>query len=558
MDVINKTIKELYDIIMASVRQASDAGKLPPEPVSEFSVEIPADSANGDFSANVAMVNAKTFRMAPSKIAEIIRQEIHVDQTFIQDVQTAGPGFINFFVNDTWFSKAIRDILEQKENYGRSDFGKSKKINVEFVSANPTGPMHIGNARGGALGDTLAEVLNRAGYSASREFYINDGGSQMRKFGLSLNARYLQIICGENKVPFPEDGYKGADIIERAQAFYEIHGDKYAGCDETERIGALVDYALPLNIEELKSDLKEYRIEYDTWFKESILYKNNEVEKVIKLLTDKGATYPNDGALWFKATNYGGEQDFVLLRSNGIPTYIVPDIAYHYNKLETRGFYKAIDVLGADHHGYLPRLKTALKALGLDPDRLDFILMQMVRLIQDGEPVKASKRTGKSITLRTLIDEVPIDAARFFFNMREGNTHMDFDLDLAVEQSSKNPVYYVQYAYARICKILQKSGETPEDYSLLNKLGSEHEHHLIRKLSLLPSEIINAAKAYDPSRLTRYIIETAAAFHKFYDKCRVIGEEEDIMKARIMLCKSAQIVIKNVLTILKIEAPESM
>ena len=563
MDIINQTSHELYNIILEALGQAVSAGKIPSEPIPPFSVEIPADSSNGDFSTNVAMVSAKALKMPPRKIAEIIKEEMNVETAFINDVEIARPGFINFFANANWFSNVVRDVLNKEENYGKSEYGDGKKVLVEFVSANPTGPMHIGNARGGAMGDALVEVLNWSGYSAKREFYVNDAGNQIDKFGISLNARYLQLIYGEDKVEFPENGYQGADIIEHVKNFYEIHGDKYKDCEETQRINALTDYALPLNITALKTDLQKYRIDYDIWFKESTLHMNSEVARIISLLKEKGVTYEKDGALWLKAAEYGCDQDFVLIRSNGLPTYIVPDIAYHYNKLEVRKFDKAINIWGADHHGYLPRLKASLKALGIDPTRLDIILMQMVRLIRDGEPVKVSKRTGKSITLNTLLDEVPIDAARFFFNAREANTHMDFDLNLAVEQSNKNPVYYVQYAHARISKILQKSElqdelNNSQDDSFLDLLETEYERELIRKIALLPMEIINAAKAYDPSRLTRYVTDVATAYHKFYDKCRVLGEEKNLSSARIMLCAATKNVIKNVLTILKIDSPENM
>ena len=432
---------------------------------------------------------------------------------------------------------------------------------VEFVSANPTGPMHIGNARGGALGDGIASVLDWAGYRVDREFYVNDAGNQINKFGLSLDLRYQQLY--KDGIEMPEDSYHGQDIIDHAKNFAAIYGDKYMNVSEEERRKALVAYALPLNIEGLERDLAKYRIHYDRWFRESTLHADGSVMKVVELLKEKGHTYEAEGATWFKATEFGADKDFVLVRSNGVPTYVVPDIAYHYGKLVTRGYDKAIDVLGADHHGYVPRLKAALQALGVDPDRLDVVLMQMVRLIRDGEVVKASKRSGKAITLVTLLDEVPIDAARFYFNLREANSQFDFDLDLAVEQSSQNPVYYVQYAHARICSILKKlaaEGVSPRKVTReeLEALSTAEEIALIRHIARFPAEIIEAAKAYDPAKMTRYALDLATLFHKFYTACKVYGEDESLMQARLALCMAARSALENVLSILKIDAPETM
>ena len=432
---------------------------------------------------------------------------------------------------------------------------------VEFVSANPTGPMHIGNARGGAIGDCLASVLDSAGYYVQREFYINDAGNQIEKFATSLEVRYLQL-CGK-EIEMPEDAYHGADITEHAKAFYKINGDKYADTESKERRDALVGYALPKNIDGLERDLKKYRIVYDKWFRESSLHNDGSVQKVINTLKEKGVTYEQDGALWFKASEFGNDKDIVLVRANGLPTYIVPDIAYHYNKLVTRGYDKAIDVLGADHHGYVPRMKAALTALGLDADRLDAVIMQMVRLVRDGETIKLSKRSGKAITLNTLLEEVPIDAARFFFNLREPNSHFDFDLELAAKQSSENPVYYVQYAHARICSILNKAKEQGFEMTIpsveeLNALNSSEERELISHLANLTDEIISAAKGYDPAKITHYVVELATLFHKFYNAQRVMVDDKKLMNARLYLCTAVKSTIKNILTMLKIDAPESM
>ncbi len=549
------------EILLAALDRCIAEGTLPQAEAPEFSVEIPGDSSHGDFAANLAMVSARAFHKAPRMIAEALANAAELTGTAFQKLEVAGPGFLNFTLAPGWFAGVVESVLEEKENYGRTDFGGGKRMLVEFVSANPTGPMHIGNARGGALGDGIASVLDWAGYRVDREFYVNDAGNQINKFGLSLDLRYQQLY--KDGIEMPEDSYHGQDIIDHAKNFAAIYGDKYMNVSEEERRKALVAYALPLNIEGLERDLAKYRIRYDRWFRESTLHADGSVMKVVELLKEKGHTYEAEGATWFKATEFGADKDFVLVRSNGVPTYVVPDIAYHYGKLVTRGYDKAIDVLGADHHGYVPRLKAALQALGVDPDRLDVVLMQMVRLIRDGEVVKASKRSGKAITLVTLLDEVPIDAARFYFNLREANSQFDFDLDLAVEQSSQNPVYYVQYAHARICSILKKlaaEGVSPRKVTReeLEALSTAEEIALIRHIARFPAEIIEAAKAYDPAKMTRYALDLATLFHKFYTACKVYGEDESLMQARLALCMAARSALENVLSILKIDAPETM
>ncbi len=556
--VVTQANEQLREAILAALGEAVAAGELPGEPIPAFVIEIPADRSHGDLAANVAMVSARAFRQSPRKIAETIAAHLNLAGTFLERVEVAGPGFLNFFLAPSFYAAAVADVLAKGADYGRSDYGQGKKVLVEFVSANPTGPMHIGNARGGAIGDCLAAVLERAGYQVSREFYINDAGNQINKFGMSLELRYLQLY--RDGIEMPEDSYHGQDIVEHAKAFAAIHGDRYVDASEEERRQALVDYALPLNVAGLERDLATYRIHYDCWFRESTLHENGEAAKVVELLTARGYTYESEGAVWFKATDFGADKDFVLRRSNGFFTYVVPDIAYHYNKLVTRGYDKAIDVLGADHHGYVPRLKAALQALGVDPARLDVVLMQMVRLIRDGEVVKASKRSGKAITLVTLLEEIPIDAARFYFNLREANSQFDFDLDLAIEQSASNPVYYVQYAHARICSIFKREGAaprpcTPEELALL---AAPEEKALIRHLAGYTGEIVEAAKDYDPSRITRYCTELATLFHKFYNSCHVLGEEESLMQARLSLCDATRVTLRNALDLLKIGAPESM
>ena len=551
---------EIKEIVLNALGRLVAEGKLPAEPLPPFAVEIPNDKAHGDFSCNAALVSAKTLKQNPRNIAAMIVDNAVLNGTAFEKIELAGPGFLNFFVGKAWFAGTVSAVLAEKENYGKTDDGNGKRVLVEFVSANPTGPMHIGNARGGALGDCLASLLQYAGYYVEREFYINDAGNQINKFALSLDIRYRQHFG--DPVEMPEDSYHGQDIIDHAENFAKEYGDKYMGASEKERRQALVDYALPINIKGLEEDLLKYRIKYDTWFKESTLHNDGSVDETVKLLKENGYTYEQDGALWFKSSELGDDKDRVLIRANGVPTYSVPDIAYHYNKLVKRGFDIAIDVLGADHHGYIPRMRAALTALGVDASRLDVVIMQMVRLVRNGETVKLSKRSGKAITLSTLLDEIPMDAARFFFNLRDPNTHFEFDLDLAIEESSKNPVYYVQYAHARICRILEKQKEEGNECKFIpeNQLvfTEPAEIELIRHLASLPDVISEGAKTYNPSMITRYLIELAQHFHKFYDACPIKGAEETVLQSRLSLCTAAKTVIKNLLDLLKVEAPEKM
>lgn len=566
-------------MIIEAVGRAVADGKLPAEPMNDFIVEVPGDRANGDYSANAAMVNARAFRQAPRKIAETIVGYMDKTDSYFDRIEVAGPGFINFYLGDSYYADVLLDVRACGDSYGRSDYGREKKVNVEFVSANPTGPMHMGNARGGALGDCLAAVLDYAGYDVSREFYVNDAGNQIDKFALSLDIRYQQLYKGEDAVELPEDSYHGEDIKVRAKEFADEYGDSYLEKSEEERRKALVEFALPKNIDNMKKAMEKYRIKYDLWFSELSLHNGPELKETLDILKENGYTYEKDGALWYKnilvqtkllkAQGKSDEEieklelkDDVLIRANGNPTYFLADIAYHRNKF-ARGFDKAIDIWGADHHGHVARMKGAMEAVGIDPRRLDVVLMQLVRLVKDGEPVKMSKRTGKAITLVDLLDEVPIDAVRFLFNMREAGSTMDFDLDLAVEQSSQNPVYYCQYAHARICSILRKleeKGVTPEECSReqLELLKEDEERELIRHLSSLTDVIVNAAKNYDPAKVTHYVIDLATCFHKFYNACRVGVEDHDLMQARLYLCVCVKDTIRNVLKMLKIDAPEKM
>lgn len=560
-NLISDAFIQAKELVMKAMGELVADGTFPAEPVPAFNTEIPADSKNGDVSTNAAMVCARPFRNNPRKIAEAIVSKIDLNGSYFARCEVAGPGFINFFYSTEWYATVVATVLEQKEKYGETDLGAGKSVLVEFVSANPTGPMHIGNARGGAIGDCLASVLEKAGYEVAREFYINDAGNQIEKFKTSLEVRYLQIYKPETELP--EDAYKGQDIIDHANAFNEIYGDKYVNADSEERRQALCDFALPKNIQKLHDDLGKYRIQYDKWFNESTLHKDGSVQRVIDQLKASGHTYEKDGALWFKTTEFGDEKDRVLVRENGVPTYLVPDIAYHYNKLAVRKFDKAVDIFGADHHGYIARIKASMTALGVDADRLDIVIMQMVNLVRNGEKYKLSKRSGKAITLSTLLDEIPIDAARFFFNLREPNSHFDFDLDLAVSQTSQNPVYYVQYAHARICSVLKKMNEESIEVKSLDKaalsvLTAPEEQEMIKHLATLPNVINEAAKAYDPAKVTKYVIDLATMYHKFYNNCRIMGENESVMQARLSLSLAVKQVIKNILDMLKITCPESM
>ena len=567
-------------LLTDAVKTAVADGTLPEAALPDFIVEIPADVKNGDIASNVAMAGARAFHKAPRQIAEAITAKLQLNGSLFDRFEVAGPGFINLFLGQDWFTSVVRAAVANPE-YGRTDAGAGKKYNVEFVSANPTGPMHMGNARGGALGDGLAACLDWAGYDVTREFYINDAGNQIEKFGKSLAIRYLQLYKGEDACPLPEECYQGADIIARAKEFAEVHGDAYVNKDFDELKKAIVADALPKNIAGLQRDLGKYRIKYDVWFHESDLHSSGAVKAVVDKLLETGACYKaEDGAIMYRSAQYaakygvvnkrktddGSEEeakDEVLVRANGIPTYFAADIAYHYNKLATRGFAKAIDVWGADHHGHVARMKGAMDAIGLNGNDLDVVLMQMVNLMRDGQPVRMSKRTGNAITLTDLLEEVPIDSARFLFNMHDAGSGIDFDLDQAVKTDNDNPVYYVQYAHARICSILKKmesegvafAGAEQVDATLLT---DPSEMDLIRMLAAFPQEIVMAAEKYDPSRINRFVIDLASAFHRFYGNCRIQGADPAVQQARLALCIGVKNVIFNVLTMFKINVPEKM
>ena len=580
-NLIQSAKAQVSQLTARAYETAVAAGVLPAGVELKGSVEIPKDPQNGDYASSVAMAGAKAMKMAPRAIAQALVDHMDLTGTIFSSVEIAGPGFLNFRLGHKWYGDVLAEIEKEGPLYGQSDEGHGEKVMVEFVSANPTGPMHMGNARGGVLGDTLANILKRDGCDTWKEFYVNDAGNQIHKFAVSIEARYFQLIKGEDAVPFPEDGYHGDDIKELAQAFYAEHGDSYVDAEEQTRLDALAAFGLKTNIPKMKADLLRYGIEYDEWFFESSLHESGYVAETVGLLTKKGWTYEKDGALWLNTTQllknkYLAEgksqkqvdkldlKDDVLCRANGFYTYFAADIAYHRNKLEVRGFDKAVDVWGADHHGHVARLQAALDGLGLDGShRLIVVLMQLVNLLQDGQPVRMSKRSGKAIALHDLLDEVSVDAARYFFNSRSATSPVDFDLDLAVREDSENPVYYVQYAHARICTLIRRLAEeghavpkAADTHAELMTTGEETT--LIRTLARLPEEIHAAARDYDPSRINRYLTELAGDFHRFYGACRIKGEEPAILAARLKLADSVRSVLANGLGLLGVTAPEKM
>lgn len=549
-----------------AVKSAVSAGAFQIEHQPDVQLEVPREAKFGDYSTNVAMQLPKEAHMAPRKIAEALTEQLKADANLkgiVSKVDIAGPGFINFTLDPAWHYDVIGEVESMGKDYGRTEGHKGLTYNLEFVSANPTGPMHIGNARGGAIGDVLAEIAAWTGYDVTREFYVNDAGNQIAKFGDSLDARFKQAMGLD--VPFPEDGYQGKDIMERVQEYIADQGgkDQVVGLldeDDDTRKRKLIDFALNVNLKQMHTDMAKYGVHYDVWFSEQSMYDDGEIERALKLLKDKGATYEKDGATWFKTTDYGCEKDDVLIRQNGLPTYFMGDIAYHLNKLQTRKFDRAVNVWGADHHGHIARLKAAIRAAGEDDSRLHVVTMQLVRLIKDGEPIRMSKRQGKAIGLSELLTMVGTDAARVFFNLRSPDSHFDFDLDLAIQESNENPVFYMQYAHARICSILRQLGgevdlDAPAD---LNLLTHPKEMELLEVMSDLPNTIVQAERKNDPSRMVHYGQELASAFHAFYNDCRVRVDDAKLMHARLKLILATRQVLENVLGILGVSAPESM
>ena len=580
INMIQNAKDQAAALAMNAYRAAVADGSLPEAEVKTAPVEIPKDTANGDFTTTFALAASKALRQPPRNIAQTLLDHMDLEDTYFASAEIAGPGFLNFRLNDSWFAGVMEAVEAEGDTYGTADHLKGKKYMVEFVSANPTGPMHMGNARGGVLGDTLASVLSACGADVTREFYVNDAGHQIDKFAHSIEARYLQIIKGEENVPFPEDGYQGGDIKELAQAYYDENGEKLLNADPAERQNELAQFGLKINLPKMKTDLQRYKIDYDLWFYESTLHESGYVAETVDLLTQRGWTYEKDGALWLKTAEIMREnmlkagkkekdiekldlKDDVLRRANGFYTYFAADIAYHRNKFAVRGFDKVINIWGADHHGHVARLKGALDALGLNgTERLDIVLMQLVKLLRDGELVRMSKRTGKAISLSDLLDEVSVDAARWYFNAKP-DTQMEFDLGLAVREDSENPIYYVEYAHARICSLLRAMAEegltVPAQSAVdMSLLKGETEQALVKQIAQFCEEIKLAARDYDPSHINRYLQELAACFHRFYNACRIKGEDAAVQAARLKLADETRIVLKNGLKLIGVDAPEKM
>ena len=578
MNMIQRAKAQVAELTRAAYLSAAAEGALPEGVETPVPVEIPKDAANGDYTTTFCLAAARAMHKSPREVAQQLVSRMKLEDSYFTGVEIAGPGFLNFRLGERWYADVVGAVSAEGENYGRGDTLRGKKYMVEFVSANPTGPMHMGNARGGVLGDTLASVLDWNGAAVEREFYVNDAGNQIEKFAKSIEARYFQLIRGEEAVAFPEDGYHGDDIRELARLFRERYGDEYADKTVEERHAAMARFGLDHNLPKMKSDLARYGITFDTWFYESSLHESGYVAQTVQALTDAGWTYEKDGALWLRTADIirdnlirSGKKpadaekldlkDDVLCRANGFYTYFAADIAYHRNKFAVRGFDKVINIWGADHHGHVARLKGSLDALGLDgANRLDIVLMQLVKLVRDGETVRMSKRTGKAISLSDLLDEIPVDACRWFFNTKP-DTQMEFDLGLAVREDSENPVYYVQYAHARICSLLRmlaEEGVVPRADADLTLLKTAQERELIKSLAAFPEELKAAARDYDPSYINRYLVALSGAFHRFYNACRIKGETEDVAAARLALAEATRRVLRNGLGILGVSAPEKM
>ncbi|TEA54834.1 arginine--tRNA ligase [Bacillus sp. BH2] len=542
--------------IQAAVLKAELATE---EQIPNVVLESPKDKTNGDFSTNMAMQLARVAKKAPRMIAEELVANFDKAKASIEKIEIAGPGFINFYMDNSYLTDLIPTIVNAGEAYGETNTGKGEKVQVEFVSANPTGDLHLGHARGAAVGDTLCNLLAKAGYDVSREYYINDAGNQIHNLALSVEARYMQALGLEKEMP--EDGYHGADIIGIGKRLAEEFGDRYAKADEKESYEFYREYGLKYELAKLQKDLESFRVKFDVWFSETSLYKNGKIDQALAVLKERDEIFEEDGATWFRSMTYGDDKNRVLIKNDGSYTYLTPDIAYHRDKLE-RGFDKLINIWGADHHGYIPRMKAAIQALGYDKETLEVEIIQMVQLYQNGEKMKMSKRTGKAVTLRELMEEVGVDPMRYFFAMRSGDSHLDFDMDLAVSKSNENPVYYAQYAHARVCSILRQGEELglatggDVNYKLVT---SEKEVELLKKLGEFPAVVADAAQKRLPHRITNYAFELAATLHSFYNAEKVLNQDNlELSKARYELMKAVRTTLQNALAIVGVSAPEKM
>ncbi len=556
MNIVEEVQSKLKEEIKAAVVKAGLATEAE---IPNVILEVPKEKSHGDYSTNMAMQLARVAKKAPRMIAEELIQSFDQTKASIKKMEIAGPGFINFYMDNSYLTNLIPTILKTGEKYGETTVGNKQKVQVEFVSANPTGDLHLGHARGAAVGDSLCNILAKAGYDVSREYYINDAGNQINNLALSVEARYFQALGLDKEMP--EDGYHGEDIIGIGKDLAEEFGDKYVKVDEAERFQFFREYGLKYEMAKLKKDLEEFRVSFDVWYSETSLYHNGKIDAALKSLRDNGYIYEQDGATWFKSTELGDDKDRVLIKQDGSYTYLTPDIAYHKDKLE-RGFEKLINIWGADHHGYIPRMKAAIQALGYDKDALEVEIIQLVHLYKNGEKMKMSKRTGKAVTMRDLVEEVGLDATRYFFAMRSADTHLDFDLDLAVSQSNENPVYYAQYAHARICSILrqgEEQGLTVNENIDLAQIEAEKEIEVLKKLGEFPLAVAEAAEKRMPHRITNYIFDLASTFHSFYNAEKVLDSEHiERTKARLALIKSVQVTLKNALSLIGVSAPEKM
>lgn len=556
MNIVEQVKERLKDEIKAAVIKAGLAEEAQ---IPDVLLEIPKEKTHGDYSTNMAMQLARVAKKAPRMIAEGIVEHFDKEKGSIDKIEIAGPGFINFYMNNHYLTELIPAILDAGESYGETNIGNNEKVQVEFVSANPTGDLHLGHARGAAVGDSLCNVLAKAGYDVSREYYINDAGNQINNLARSVEARYLQALG--HAAEMPEDGYHGEDIIEIGKKLAEEFGDKYANQSSEERLSFFREYGLKYEMGKLKADLEEFRVSFDVWYSETSLYHNGKIDEALAKLKEKGHIYEEDGATWFRSTTFGDDKDRVLIKNDGSYTYLTPDIAYHKDKLD-RGFSKLINVWGADHHGYIPRMKAAIEALGYSKDTLEVEIIQLVHLYKNGEKMKMSKRTGKAVTMRDLIEEVGLDAVRYFFAMRSADTHMDFDLDLAVSTSNENPVYYAQYAHARICSMLRQGEEQGLSFDgqlKLDEISSEKEYDLLKKLGEFPQAVAEAAQKRIPHRITNYIYDVASALHSFYNAEKVLDPDNaEKSRARLALMKATQTTLKNALTLIGVSAPEKM
>ncbi|MBU8772333.1 arginine--tRNA ligase [Cytobacillus oceanisediminis] len=552
-------VEQVQDKLKQEINDAVvKAGLAAEEQIPDVILEIPKEKAHGDYSTNMAMQLARVAKKAPRMIAEELIAHFDSSKASIEKIEIAGPGFINFYMNNSYLTDLIPAVLEAGDRYGETIVGNSQKIQVEFVSANPTGDLHLGHARGAAVGDSLCNILDKAGYEVSREYYINDAGNQINNLALSVEARYFQALGLEKEMP--ADGYHGEDIIGIGKKLADEYGDKYVHADEKERFDFFREYGLKYEMAKLKQDLEDFRVPFDVWYSETSLYNNGKIDTALQALKDNGHIYEEEGATWFRSTAFGDDKDRVLIKNDGSYTYLTPDIAYHKDKLE-RGFEKLINIWGADHHGYIPRMKAAIQALGYDREALEVEIIQLVHLYKNGEKMKMSKRTGKAVTMRDLVEEVGLDATRYFFAMRSADTHLDFDLDLAVSQSNENPVYYAQYAHARISSILRQGEEQgmsaeAADYSLIQ---AEKEIDVLKKIGEFPQAVGEAAQKRMPHRITNYIYELASSFHSFYNAEKVLdAENPERTKARLALIKAVQTTLKNALKLIGVSAPEKM